>query len=123
MPKPVVAFEIPALPRMTNNSGRTNNHWSDRAKEAKQWQTAVMAMVGSQRPPSPLSLARLVLTRFSSVPPDPDGLVSGFKHIIDGLVHARVLKDDKWTNIGMPEYRWEKAPAKKGKVRVEVWLP
>lgn len=122
---PILAFEIEGLPRMTNPSGR-KSHWAIKAQEAKKWKGLVFSslprLTGSNyKMFPPLPKARLVLTRYSSVSPDPDGLVSGFKHVIDGLVEAGVLVNDKFTNIGMPEYKWEKAPKGKGKIRVEVF--
>lgn len=81
---------------------------------------AVSKIIGAKKPATPLERARLVLTRFSSVAPDPDGLVSGFKHVIDGLVQCGVLSNDRYDNIGMPDYRWQKVPPKAGRIRVEV---
>ena len=68
----------------------------------------------------PLSRAKLTLTRYSSVCPDPDGLVSSFKSVLDGLVECGVLENDRFTNIGMPTYAWEKAPKNEGKAKVIV---
>lgn len=116
----VLEFEINALPRMTNPSGR-RNHWAMRAAEARKWKGFVIAELNRLQCEVSLEKATLILTRFSSVSPDPDGLVSGFKHVIDGLVQGRVLKNDKIFNIGMPTYRWEKCSPKKGKIRVEVY--
>jgi hypothetical protein len=62
----------------------------------------------------------LTLTRGSSVQPDYDGLVSGFKHVIDGLVLAKVLINDDQETIGIPEYKWVKADPKEGFIRVTV---
>jgi hypothetical protein len=114
-----LTFEIPGLPRMTNPSGKSNSHWV-RYNEAKKWKAMVGLIVASKRPPTPLEKAKLTLTRFSSVSPDPDGLVSGFKHVIDGLREAGVLANDRYSNIGMPDYRWEKAKQKQGKIKVTV---
>lgn len=73
-----------------------------------------------KRPPEPLKYARLTLVRFSSVCPDFDGLVSSWKPVIDGLIHARIIEDDSMKNIGMPKFHWEKAPPKKGWILVRV---
>jgi hypothetical protein len=113
-------FEIPGLPRMANlASGKS--HWRHAHNEAKKWKALTAAAVRiAGKPHSPLAHAALVLTRYSSVPPDPDGLVRGFKHVLDGLVESGVLENDKLTNIGMPEFRWEKCKPKQGKLRVVV---
>lgn len=74
----------------------------------------------TKKPPAPLQHAKLTLLRASSVEPDYDGLVSGFKHVIDCLVEAGILINDKRENIGVPDYLWEKAPMGKGFIRVTV---
>jgi hypothetical protein len=116
----LIVFELEGLPRMTNASGR-KTHWAIKAKEAKDWKRKVLLVTGPYRPKEPLKKARLILTRFSSSSPDPDGLVSGFKHIVDGLVECGVLANDKFENIGMPDYRHVKCKRGEGKVKVEVY--
>jgi Holliday junction resolvase RusA-like endonuclease len=92
-------------------------------KEVKKWHQAVASAVmeaGKSPIRLPLKRAKLRLTRFSTVRPDTDGLVSGFKAVIDGLVKAGVLFNDKYENIGFPEYLWDKAPPKAGRLQVVV---
>jgi hypothetical protein len=111
---------IPGLPRMTNPSGR-QTHWRAIHKEAQTWKTIVGSLAkAAGLPTAPLQTARLTLTRNSSVEPDPDGLVSGFKHAIDGLVRIGVLANDRYSNIGMPNYAWQKAPPNKGFITITV---
>lgn len=88
-------IEIPGLPETTNE---------------------VLAM----RPRAPIARASLTLTRCSTTRPDPDGLTSSFKHIIDGLVKSGVLADDRHENIGFPTYLWEQAPRGKGCIRIQL---
>lgn len=76
--------------------------------------------IGHRRPPKPLKKAKITLTRHSSVSPDFDGLVSSFKHILDGLIDAKVIQNDKFENIGAPEYVWEKTGRRAGRVTIEV---
>lgn len=116
-----ITFEMKGLPKMTNPSGAKSTHWSVMLRERNNWKQRVLLAVGNHKPRSPLTRARLRLTRYSSFCPDSDGLVSGFKAIIDGLVACKVLLDDRFKNIGMPDYRWEKAKPGAGFVRVEVW--
>lgn len=116
----VIEFEIQGLPLRTNNS-RAN--WRAKHGEAQKWKARVMkALVCSSRvlPAEPWQKARLTLTRCSSVEPDFDGLVSSFKHVIDGLIVSGIIENDKMSNIGIPEYRWEKVPPGKGKIKVRV---
>lgn len=116
----MILFSLHGLPKTTNSNSR--RHWSHQYREATKWKKAVLVALNSARmlPDKPLAKARLTLTRFSSSCPDSDGLVSSFKHVIDGLVEAGVLVNDKFENIGMPVYQWEKCPPRKGFVRVMV---
>lgn len=114
-----VEFEINGLPRMTNASGRSK-HWVILKQEADHWKKTVSLVLADRRPPKPLKYAALEFTRYSSIAPDPDGLVSGFKHVLDGLVRAGILENDKYSNIGMPNYYWVKTSPKQGKINVKV---
>lgn len=111
-------FEINDLPKTYNALGRA--HWTVKAKEARKWLNLVLLGCYSKRPIRPLQLAKLSLVRCSSSRPDPDGLVSSFKHVIDGLRKASIICNDQFENIGMPEYKWEEAPRGKGKIKVKV---
>ena len=112
-------IEIQGLPKTINAIGR--KHWAVKMKEAQYWKATVGYSVADKRPPKPLKKARIVFIRYSSIPTDPDNLTSGFKHVLDGLICARVIENDKYVNIGMPEYRWERAKPREGKIRIEVY--
>ena len=112
------SFYIYDLPKTINSIGR--KHWAVKKKEAHRWHVLVLYCVSKHRPSKPLKKAKLHLIRFSTMSPDFDGLVSSFKHVIDGLVNARVLEDDKFSNIGQPTYEWKKAKPKEGKIWVEI---
>lgn len=114
----VISFEIKGLPKTTNSGGRT--HWSIKAREAKYWINIVVFATVTQRPKTPFQKAKLTLTRCSSVESDFDGLVSSFKHVIDGLIAARIIVGDKMSNIGQPVYRWEKAKPKVGRIKITI---
>lgn len=110
-------LEWPGLPSRINQlHGR---HWSRRHKEREIWERVFSFAVA--KPRQPIKKAKLKLTRFSSVAPDYDGLVSSWKVIIDALVTCGIIEDDHMGVIGMPEFLWEKAPKNKGKVRIEVY--
>jgi hypothetical protein len=112
-------FSLPGLPRMQNPSGR-GTHWAVISRESQQWKYMVGVAVSRNRPAKPLHRAKLTLTRVSAVSPDSDGLVSGFKRIIDGLVESKVLLNDRVENIGMPTYLWKKGKSGKGYLRVLI---
>lgn len=109
-------IELPGLPKNAN----ARLHWCARHRENLVWKDAVGWAVKGKLPTAPLKHAKLTCIRYSSKPTDCDNVVAGFKPIIDGLVEHGILEDDKWNNIGMPTYRWEKCPPKAGKVRVIV---
>lgn len=119
-----IEFIIEGLPATTNSGGRA--HWAVKAKEAKKWKYAVHKEARLQvanlchEYSLPLKKARLTLTRYSTREPDYDGLVSGFKHILDGLKEAGVIVDDKVSVIGQPIYLWEEAKPRQGKIKVKV---
>lgn len=113
-----IEFEIAGLPKTINQIGR--HHWTAKAKEAKKWKNAVIMATLGKRPTEPLIKARCTFTRCSSFCPDSDGLVSSFKHVCDGLIEAGVIVGDTFKVIGMPEFKWEKAPREYGKIKVKV---
>lgn len=114
-----LSFKLPGLPRMQNASGRPQ-HWAIMNKEANEWKRAVKTAVAGREPPEPLMYAKLTLIRRSSSMPDPDGLVSGFKRVVDGLKESGIIFDDSLENIGMPHYIWEPAPRGGGNIEVHV---
>jgi hypothetical protein len=115
----VFEFEEMRLPSTTNAMARM--HWATKLKERNSWNNVVMFWALKLGiPPSPLVKAKLTLTRCSSIEPDFDGLVSSFKFVIDSLITNAIIVNDRRANIGIPEYVWEKAPQKKGKIKVRV---
>ena len=121
-----VTFTFNRLPKTTNAKGKSQ-HWAARKREADYWKKLVwydsrFLFTGSKTglPAFPMSRAKLTLIRYSSVSPDFDGLVSSFKHVIDALIAAGILENDKFENIGAPTYEWRKAPPKKGHITVTV---
>lgn len=114
----ILEFTIKGLPKRVNQSFATS--WRARMAESRKWKGLVFIAANSKRPPKPLKKAKLELIRHSSQEPDFDGLCSSFKHIIDGLIHAEVIENDKMSNIGQPSYKWIKAPIREGKIQVIV---
>ena len=113
-----LALEAPGLPKMINALLR-QSFWIVK-KEKDIWYNTVGYLLTGKKPLKPLKKARLILTRYSSSCPDPDGLVSSFKFVIDALVFHGVLENDKYSNISMPKYNWHKAKSKEGKISVVI---
>ncbi len=95
-------------------------HWAVAGAERKKWRQAACLVAKMRRPETPLERCRIVCTRYSFSEPDYDNLVISFKSLCDGLKDAGIIKDDKSSVVVQREYRWEKAPANKGKVMVYV---
>jgi hypothetical protein len=112
-----LSFTLKGLPKLTNGS---RTHWRVKHAHALKWKLRVSLACHGRKPREPLSKAHVRITRCSSVEPDFDGLVSGGKHLIDGLVECGVLVGDKMSVIGRPEYLWEKRKPRDGHVIVEV---
>lgn len=118
MPSYLLRLTLEGLPKMTNAGGRA--HWAVKVKEARKWQSMVASACFNKQPEAPLTKAKISMTRYSSVEPDFDGLCSGFKHVLDGLVHAGIIVSDKMSVIGKPNYDWKQAPPKRGYIQVDV---
>lgn len=112
-------FTLMGLPAMLNSKRRAG-HWAQLQREASRWKREVAMTIGNRKPVIPLKQANLTLIRGSSVRPDYDGLVSGFKHIIDGLVAAQVIENDREENIGIPDYSWKQSAPGEGFIQVIV---
>jgi hypothetical protein len=114
----ILELTISGLPKTINELNR--KHWAVKAKEAKHWKQMIYLLTQKKHPNAPLKKARLVLTRHSAICPDFDGLVSSFKHCIDGLIDAEIIENDKMTNIGQPEYNWVQAKRNAGQITIRV---
>lgn len=115
-------LQIPGLPKMANASGARSTHWRYAQLEAKKWKSIIWIGVRdlNKQPPQPLKKFTLTLTRFSSVEPDYDGLVRGFKHCVDGLKMAGIIEDDKLSNTGPWICYWVKVKPKQGMIKIIV---
>lgn len=114
----VLEFMLPGLPKMSNQLLR--GHWRTKHGHAIKWKRKVTDACFKFKPAQPLERATLTLTRCSSAEPDFDGLVSGFKHVIDGIVECGIIQTDKSSCIGQPKYFWEKGVRGKGFLKVKV---
>lgn len=112
-----LSFEIPGLPDTPNR--RQNASWQSTHFRAKKWKGWVGQMCLGKKPAKPLERSHLVLTRYSSVEPDPDNLAASFKPVIDGLRYAGVIENDRSANVQI-QFSWKLAPKGIGKISVEV---
>jgi Holliday junction resolvase RusA-like endonuclease len=114
----MIIFVIKDLPKMPNTLIR--KHWAIVTKEKNKWHGLVKLYLRHNVPVAPFKKAKLTLIRFSTRAPDYDGLVGSFKYVVDGLVKAGVIIDDKVSVIGHSQYKWEKC--KKLEARIEVTI-
>jgi len=115
-----VTVIIPQLPKMAN-SGRGWNwrvDWADK----KRWYEIMSLRMKQYRPVEPLQELAVTLTRCSSKEPDFDGLVHGFKPVVDSLVRLGFVINDRMSNL-KATYKWEPSPRNKGFIRIEMELP
>lgn len=107
---------------MTNASARFG-HWAAKYSEAKKWKKAVFAEINFYRihlEHLPWQKVKLICVRHSSNEPDYDGLVSSFKHVIDGLVQGGIIQNDRPSNFASVQYLWQKAKPREGKITIQV---
>lgn len=110
---------VPGLPPSNNKNLR--KHHLRRNDQNKLWYREIYLASRSSRPPEPLIKCRLTLIRFTSSFLDYDNLVSSFKAVVDGLTHAKVIIDDKWTVTGKWNVDQVKIPrSQKGRIEIVV---
>lgn len=108
--------EIPFGARV-NSADRI--HWRTRHHEKQVARDEVLLAVRGRRPLRPLEHALVRITRRApGTAPDPDNLASGGKHVLDALVFAGVLADDRPAVIGRPQFRAE--GARERSTRIEI---
>lgn len=113
-----VLLRIEGLPKPYN--AITHMHWYVKKQIKDKAQKAIKEASEGMRPAVPLTKAKLICRRHSCKAPDFEGLVSSFKHLIDGLVVHKILIDDNMDIIGKPDFRWLKAPRGKGFIEIEI---
>lgn len=113
-----VYFEvnIKGLPKTQNQLIR--KHYRVVTAEKNHWKYEVFVHCHKYIPEEPLSKAKVICTRHSSVEPDYDGLVSSFKYVIDALVAHGFVIDDSSKYLER-EYEWKKEKRGHGFIKIE----
>lgn len=109
--------EIYDLPKLFNRLSKTS-FW-DYKEQQQKWLKLIWIAFNGKKPKSPLTKAKISMTRCSSKEPDVDGLMSGMKYPLDGLVKNDILIDDKPSIVSF-QALWRKAPQKEGKLIIEI---
>ena len=102
----MIYFFIPELPKTPNQLLR--RHWSTVMNEKKMWHRLVARACFTLYWDAPMEKAKILFIRRSTREPDYDGLTGSFKFVLDGLVKAGVLIDDKPSVVDVT-YKWEKS--------------
>ncbi len=74
--------------------GLLNAHWTEYQAAKKTWAMMLANAVPSDFPGFGVQLLKLTVVRFGPAPLDRDNLWSSMKMIFDGLISAKVLRDD-----------------------------
>jgi len=118
-PRYWIRLVLPGLQPM--NTASTRRHAMVQYRMASQLRALVVALVGRRKPWFiPLRRAHLLVTRHSSVMCDRGNLAIAAKPLVDGLVQARVLANDRPEELVTERYEWERAPQGQGYTEVIV---
>jgi hypothetical protein len=82
-------------------------HWSQRSRLNKIWRLRVQNVIRGLEPSEPLERCHAVITKYGTRDMDFDNLVTSMKPVVDGLVDAGVMVDDKSRHFSC-EYKFEK---------------
>jgi len=90
------------------NYANARMHWRVKFVSLALWKAHVVKHIGRTPAQWRIEQPQLTLTLFSLKEPDFDNLVSRWKPVIDGLVAAGIIQDDKISVIGSPTFHWRK---------------
>ena len=75
-------------------------HWKAQRRVGKHWDDIVAQALIGKMPPAPLAQARITIVRHFWASMDYDGVVGSMKPVVDALVSAGVIADDRWKVTG-----------------------
>ena len=111
-----VTIRITGLPKMANGGHGSKFAAAGRTKK---WKGLVARELAGLAPSRPWQKVHVTFIRRSSVEPDYDGLVHGFKALRDAVVKFGFVIDDR--NSCMESlYLWEKVKAGQGHVELVI---
>jgi len=106
----MIKFTLYDLPESLNDWQNLHRH--KKARRSKRIQHDVYYASYNQRPPKPYKKAHVKITIFFSTQRCRDKLNYPCKPEIDGLVRAKIIKDDNIEVIGDPEIHMDYDPVK-----------
>ena len=93
-----IQFKISGQPRPLNELLRM--HYKKRNNYNKRWYEIIHYAVCRELPPKPLDKATISVTLYLPKRYDYDGAVGALKPLIDGLVHAKIIRNDSYVVTG-----------------------
>lgn len=114
-----LAITVPGCPENLNTMLRMN--WRVLAKKKKEWHEIIWYLCRGKQPPTPLEKFKLTFIRKSYRSLDFDGLVGSFKCLADGLILAKIIKNDTYAMSGAWDCSQEYVPKKKGQ-SIEIYV-
>lgn len=112
-------IKIDRLPQSLNK-GLRNNRYAYHQKNTN-WDLHIFSLVRNNLPPAPLEKAVITIIRHSNRMLDYDGLVGSMKPVVDALVTAGVLIDDRWGVTGKWNVDQQFRPKKDGPL-LEIFI-
>ena len=113
-------FEISEMTPSNNEMLRKYKNPMARARARDKWAWLVKAAWGREF--KRIDRCRVRVTRFGRNYLDWDNMGGGLKFLLDGMVHAGVLKDDKPAVIEALDLAQE-IDRHRPRTRVEIWTP
>jgi len=90
------------------NYANARMHWRVKHTSVTLWADFVIHSLANIPFDWQIIKPRLTLTLHGINEPDFDNLVSRWKPILDGLVRAKIIEDDRISVIGSPTFHWKK---------------
>jgi hypothetical protein len=110
-----ISLFIPYLTKQVNSLSRQNHFFWTKEKNVIYKMVADALLESGIKLSEPIPKAYCVLLRYSPSEPDYDGLVSGFKYVIDALVEHGILVGDKISMLELTaKYVKTRAKEKRG---------
>jgi hypothetical protein len=104
----MVKFTLYNLPESLNDW--QNLHWMEKGSRSKKIQRDIYYISYNQRPKKPYERAHVKITIYFPTNRERDVLNYPCKPEIDGLVKAKIIKDDNIKIIGKPEINLDYDP-------------
>lgn len=105
-------LDLTKKPKSLNRKLRS--HWTVKHRENQEWDTYIAMLTARRKPIAPLQKARVDFVWEYYRPMDFDGFVGALKPVVDALVSAGIIEDDKWDCIGSWTIDYKFRPKKEG---------